>query len=199
MKKDLKKTSLEEYYDNVSDIYDVVFDIESEYQIAKILVDVFKRNDVTDGVILDIGCGTGNLKKLLKNGFTYIGIDLSSKMAEKSRANGYEVIIGSAEEKISLFGDKSIDHVAALSSVYFIEDIVKLVGEFERVARKTIFISFEKFEPTFVDSIKLKGINIFNHNPEVVVDPTEHIKNIYLWKSPTLGDKVYGDIIFKRL
>jgi ubiquinone/menaquinone biosynthesis C-methylase UbiE len=198
-KNDIQIKNVSKYYDDVANIYDSVFEIKSEYQISKILVDIFERNKITSGLILDIGCGTGGLKKSLDNNFRYKGIDVSAKMAEKARSVGYEVIIGSAEEKIASFADKSVDHVVALSSVYFIENIEKLVKEFERVSRKTIFISFEKFEPGVIEIMKKKGINIFNHDPTIVSNPTEHIKNIYLWKSPTLGNKINGDIIFKRL
>ena len=46
-------------------------------------------NPKTNGLYLDIGCGTGNYtNELQKKGFNFIGIDPSKKMLEKARRDG---------------------------------------------------------------------------------------------------------------
>lgn len=206
IKNEQEKTELETQrknvallYDEVAPIYDESFEGKAEYQIPRILLETYQKHGITEGNILDIGCGTGKLRKYLGDSFNYQGIDISPAMIEQAKKRGFEGYIGAVEDIIKTFGDKSIDHIIALSSLYFIKDWEKLAKEFERVARQSIFVSLEQFEPRIIEMMKGRGINIYNHSSSVIQNPTEIIKDIFLWKRPNTDDRILGDLVFKKL
>ena len=146
-----------------------------------------------------MGCGTGKLKEYLGDSFTYLGIDISLAMIEEARKRGYKGIHGAVEDTIKTFADKSVDHITALSSLYFIKDWEKLATEFERVARQSIFVSLEQFEPKIIEIMRGKGINIYNHSASVIQNPTKVFNNVFLWKRPKTEDRILGNLVFKKI
>ena len=162
---------------------------------------MYEKYGIKDGVILDIGCGTGKLREYLGDSFIYKGIDISAQMAEVAKKRGFEVQIGPIEELVKTFADKSVDHITAVSSLFFTKDWGDLTKEFERIARKSIFVSLEQFEPEVIEKMKEQGINVFNHSASEIQDPTEIIKNTFLWVRPTSEERVeiFGDLVFKKL
>lgn len=186
-------------YDEAAPIYDESFEDRAEYQIPRILIETYQKYRITEGTILDVGCGTGKLREYLGDLFTYEGIDISPTMIKEAKKRGFEGHVGAVENIIETFGDKSIDHITALSSLYFIKDWEKLAKEFERVARQSIFVSLEQFEPRIIEMMKSRGINIYNHPVSAIQNPTEVIQDIFLWKRPNTEDKISGDLVFKKL
>jgi ubiquinone/menaquinone biosynthesis C-methylase UbiE len=186
-------------YDETASVYDESFEGKAEYQIPKILREIYRKHGILEGTILDVGCGTGKLREYLGDSFTYNGIDISSAMIEEAKKRGFKGYVGAVEDVIKGFEDKSIDHITALSSLYFIKDWKDLVKEFERVARKSIFVSLEQFEPKIVEMMKKRGINIYNHSASTIQNPTETIENTFLWKRPNTDDRISGDLVFKKL
>ncbi len=120
-------------------------------------------------------------------------------MIEEAKKRGFEGHIGAVEDVIETFGDKSVDHITALSSLYFIKDWEKLAKEFERVARQSIFVSLEQFEPRIIEMMKRRGINIYNHASSAIQNPTEVTQNVSLWKRPQTEDRILGDLVFKKI
>lgn len=68
-------------YTNFAYIYDkLMYDVDYSAW-ASYLEDIFKANQVTPKMVLDLGCGTGNLCiEMAKRGYEMIGIDLSTDM-----------------------------------------------------------------------------------------------------------------------
>ncbi|MGX7072722.1 class I SAM-dependent methyltransferase [Helcococcus kunzii] len=69
-------------YNRFSDFYDqLVFDINYK-KYSKNIIDLLKKHKITDGQLLEIGCGTGNLtQKLAKNeNFSILAFDNSIDM-----------------------------------------------------------------------------------------------------------------------
>jgi ubiquinone/menaquinone biosynthesis C-methylase UbiE len=188
-----------ELYDHIAGVYDKAFEAKAEYQAPRILKELYAKYGITEGEILDIGSGTGKLKEYLGNGFRYTGIDISSAMIEESKKRGYTGHMGAVEEVIKTLGNKSVDHVTALSSLYFVEDFDKVLQHAERVARQTIFFTLEQFTPEIIEMMKDRGIQLYNHPISKIENPTEVIQNTYLWKRPNTEDKIFGDILFKKL
>ena len=186
-------------YDKAAPIYEEFFEGKAEYQIPRILLETYKKHGITGGSVLDIGSGTGKLKEYLGDSFIYEGIDLSPAMISEVRRKGLKGSVGAIEDVIGTLGDKSVDHITALSSLYFIEDLGDLIKEFERVARKSIFISLENFGSNMIDAVKREGITLYNHPISVIKDPTEVIQNVFLWKRPGNDTRVSGSIIFKKI
>ena len=69
------------YADLYHKMYQSFIDYDEEYQFYKALLD---KNGVNN--ILEIGCGTGQLaRRFLRDGYAYIGIDVSIPMLEYAR------------------------------------------------------------------------------------------------------------------
>ena len=196
-----QRENIAHLYDNTASVYDESVDKKAEYQIPNILMETYAKHGITEGVVLDIGCGTGKLGEYLGEGFVYKGIDISPAMIEIMKGKGFEGFIGPVEEVIATLPDKSVDHITALSSLYFVRDWENLVKQFERVARKTIFVSLEQFKPEIIEMMRNNGIDIYNHSVDVIEDPKEVSRNIFLWIRPTVEERVgiFGDLVFKRL
>ncbi len=65
----------------------------------------------------------------------------------------------------------------------------------------SILNSLEQFTPEVIESLKSRGIDIYNHSADAISDPKEVTRNIFLWKRPTTEERVevYGDLLFKQL
>ena len=61
------------------------------------VLDRLRRAGIEDGILLDLGCGTGNMTELLADaGYDMIGVDLSEEMLnvamEKRACSGHEIL-----------------------------------------------------------------------------------------------------------
>lgn len=189
------------FYDKIADKYDEQYEGRADYQLPHILRTRFVKNGFKSGTILDIGCGTGKLNTYLDHtAFSIEGIEISANMAYKAMDRGYRnVYYGAAEDVLPLRPTKSVDHVVALSSLYFIQNIDQIIWEAIRIARKSIFVSLEQFdEVTRTEMLGVNDLGRWNHSAEKFGDATV-LKNIYLWKRPDTGKQVYGDVVHKVL
>ncbi|RCX18332.1 methyltransferase family protein [Anaerobacterium chartisolvens] len=79
-------------------IYDkLMYDVDYEKWVCYIQ-DIFKKNEVSPSLVLDLGCGTGNFCiEMAQKGFDMIGIDISPDMLscarEKSIKKGLDNIL----------------------------------------------------------------------------------------------------------
>lgn len=197
----IQRENVTRLYDGAAAVYDDSFEAKAENQITPKLVELYKKYGINGGTILDLGCGTGKLIEYLGDNFEYKGIDISSQMAERARDRGYEVFIGPVDEQIKKFPDKSIDHIVAVSSLFFVKDWALIAEEIQRIARKSIFVSLEQFEPEVIEQMKQLGINVYNHSTSEIKDPTYVDKNTFLWIRPTTKERVeiFGDFVFKKI
>lgn len=196
-----QRKNVTELYEHAAPVYDESFDGKAEYQTPYRLIETYQKHGITEGEILDIGCGTGKLKEYLGEGFTYKGIDISPSMIELAKKRGFEGFVGPVEDVITTFEDKSVDHITALASLNFVEDWENVAKQFERVARKSIFVSLEQFTPEIIEAMKGRGIDIYNHSADAISDPKEVTRNAFLWIRPTTEERVeiFGDLVFKQL
>ncbi|MGN0346184.1 MAG: class I SAM-dependent DNA methyltransferase [Lachnospiraceae bacterium] len=78
-------------YTDFATVYDTFMDetpyAEWETQIKQILY----AEEIRDGIVLDLGCGTGNMTELLaRDGYDMIGVDLSIEMLDVARRKQME-------------------------------------------------------------------------------------------------------------
>jgi SAM-dependent methyltransferase len=86
--------------------------------------------DIWEGLVLDVGCRSGQLKGALPNGNArYCGVDLFPP------AN----VVGNLEEGLP-FGDASSDTVIALDVLEHTNDIYRAFGELCRVSRTYVLV-----------------------------------------------------------
>ncbi|MGN1084508.1 MAG: class I SAM-dependent DNA methyltransferase [Lachnospiraceae bacterium] len=101
-------------------VYDELMDNVPYDDWAEYLIGLLKENGVADGLVCELGCGTGQMtRRLAAAGYDMIGIDLSEDMLEVAREQEYgacddeeyfEAEIGEGEE--SGYGDESEDEVS---------------------------------------------------------------------------------------
>ena len=73
-------------YENFARVYDELMDNVPYEEWADFILAILKKNKITDGLVLELGCGTGKLMSLLGNaGFDMIGVDNSVDMLQIAR------------------------------------------------------------------------------------------------------------------
>ena len=75
-----------EAYTGFAGVYDELMDEIPYEQWCANVVQALESFDIRDGLILDLGCGTGTLTELLAaKGFDMIGVDCSEEMLNIDR------------------------------------------------------------------------------------------------------------------
>lgn len=73
-------------YENFARVYDELMDNVPYEEWAEFILSILKENKITEGLLLELGCGTGKLMTLLGNaGFDMIGVDNSVDMLQIAR------------------------------------------------------------------------------------------------------------------
>ena len=86
-----------EQYTSFAEVYDTFMDnVPYDEWIADI-VNKLKSEGINDGLVLDLGCGTGTITEgLAKNGYDMIGVDSSEDMLaiamEKNVKSGFDIL-----------------------------------------------------------------------------------------------------------
>ena len=86
-----------EAYTSFARVYDTFMDNIPYEEWGKYLTALLKEYNVTDGLVLDLGCGTGTMTELLASkGYDMIGVDYSEDMLEiameKRKASGHDIL-----------------------------------------------------------------------------------------------------------
>ncbi|MBO5373139.1 MAG: class I SAM-dependent methyltransferase [Lachnospiraceae bacterium] len=70
-----------EAYSGFAEVYDLFMDNVPYEEWCAYVLKILHQNNIKDGLLLDLGCGTGKMTRLLaKAGYDMIGIDLSEEM-----------------------------------------------------------------------------------------------------------------------
>lgn len=189
--------NIQKLFDRLAPTYEGLIE-RTGYQGLKIVKDMYEKNKIYTGTILDVGCGTGKLKDYLGDKFEYIGIDLSAKVLEEAKKKGFDIHAGKLEEELRNFTDKSIDHIVCVGVSGFIKNFDELVNEFFRVARETVLFSIE-YVPgrQIADSKIYRQIQLYNHSKLPDANFTEVQRDVPFWQSDT--GSVPADIYFRKI
>lgn len=77
-----------EAYTGFAEVYDIFMDNVPYKQWSEYLISLLKEYGIEDGLVCDLGCGTGKMTELLsKAGYDMIGIDASSEMLNIAQIN----------------------------------------------------------------------------------------------------------------
>jgi SAM-dependent methyltransferase len=111
----------DEFYSEIYD--DLVFDESKDsYELAKI---IDQTTPTPNSIILDVGCGTGRITKLLENqGLHVVGIDNSQAMINKALSNYPQghFVKGNVLNSIE-FPSDSFTHILCLNyTIYYLEN-----------------------------------------------------------------------------
>lgn len=187
-----------DFYNQVSDKYEKWFEAP-EYRVEYLnhAKKIFTKYNIHNGSILDVGCGPGNLKTTLGNGFIYTGIDVSEKMLNLAKEKGYEIILGNMEEELPKLKSKSFDYAVSLSALHFTKDIQCIISEFERIARRGWMATLEEITDNYIKNLAVKE-RMYDHSQMKIPNTAEDIF-FPAWVSPTTGDKINARIVFKQI
>ena len=86
-----------EAYTSFAQVYDQFMDNVPYEEWANYLHGVLETHGIKDGLVLELGCGTGTMTELLAGyGYDMIGVDCSEEMLdaamEKREASGHDIL-----------------------------------------------------------------------------------------------------------
>ena len=103
-----------EAYSSFAEVYDLFMDNVPYEEWCIYITGLLKEYGIEDGLLLDLGCGTGKLTRLLKKyGFDMIGVDNSEEMLEIAREAEYE----------SLLEEETLPEEENSSILYLLQDM----------------------------------------------------------------------------
>lgn len=86
-----------EAYTGFAEVYDTFMDNIPYEEWTAYIREILMEYDITDGLVLDLGCGTGTMTELLAGyGYDMIGVDNSEDMLEiameKKQQSGHDIL-----------------------------------------------------------------------------------------------------------
>jgi len=138
-----------EAYSSFAAVYDTFMDNIPYVEWAEYLISLLKEYQVDDGLVLDMGCGTGSMTELLAEaGYDMIGIDNSQEMLEiameKRAESGHDILYLLQDmREFELYGTvKAVvsicDSVNYITEEEDLEEVFRLVNNY--LDPKGIFI-----------------------------------------------------------
>jgi cyclopropane fatty-acyl-phospholipid synthase-like methyltransferase len=111
--------------------------------VAKVKFEEFMRqNDVKITSMIDVGCAWGKTLKYWKKKKTkVVGVDVSKRMVEKCKRQGYKCYLASATD-LSIFSDKKFDLYMATDVYEHLrtKDLLHAIEEAKRITKKYLLI-----------------------------------------------------------
>jgi 2-polyprenyl-3-methyl-5-hydroxy-6-metoxy-1,4-benzoquinol methylase len=121
-------------YTYFSEVYDTFMDNIPYEEWAEYIITILKNHDINEGLILDLGCGTGTFAEILAGrGYDLIGIDSSQEMlavaADKKYESGHDILYLCQDmREIELYGTvKAV--ICACDSMNYLtnrQDLIKV-------------------------------------------------------------------------
>lgn len=127
-----------ESYTSFARVYDLFMDNVPYEEWCEYLSSLFKENGIENGLILDLGCGTGKLTRLMeKKGYDMIGVDNSFEMLDIAREQEAKNILYLMQDmrEFELYGTVRAIYSACDSVNYILEEeelleVFKLVNNY---------------------------------------------------------------------
>ena len=90
----MRRGVLVDSYSGFAEVYDSFMDNVPYEEWCGGICDILKGHGITSGIVLDLGCGTGRMTRLLRDrGFDMIGVDVSWEMLDMARSKDSEGIL----------------------------------------------------------------------------------------------------------
>lgn len=86
-----------EAYEDFADVYDTFMDETPYQEWSEFVTQTLAQEGIKDGLVLDLGCGTGTMTELLTDaGYEMIGVDMSDRMLDiamqKKEQSGKDIL-----------------------------------------------------------------------------------------------------------
>lgn len=140
-------------YTSFASVYDTFMDNIPYEEWAEYLIDLLKEYGIQDGLVLDLGCGTGNMTELLASvGYDMIGVDNAEEMLEiamkKREKSGYDILYLLQDmREFELYGT--------------VKAIVSICDSMNYITEKEDLLEVFRLANNYLDP---KGIFIFDFN-----------------------------------
>ncbi|MCI8940791.1 MAG: class I SAM-dependent methyltransferase [Dorea sp.] len=127
-----------EAYTGFAEVYDIFMDNVPYGEWTRYLCEVLREYGISDGLVLELGCGTGNLAMRLSDaGYDMIGVDASPEMLEiamdKKVGGGYDILYLLQDmREFELYGTVRAA-VSVCDSINYITEPEELIQVFELV------------------------------------------------------------------
>jgi ubiquinone/menaquinone biosynthesis C-methylase UbiE len=187
---------IDEFYDSVASEYEnIINSPEVNAKLMPKIKELFIKYNITEGSILDVGCGPGNLKSVLGDKFNYTGIDVSEKMLFEAKEKGYQVIKGRTEDEITKIHDKSVDYIISSSTLHVVKDLNTVIENFDRIANKGWLITLPDITENFMKNFPVDE-PLYNHVNFPIMGVKEDII-IHGWTSPSANEDINERVVMR--
>ena len=179
-----------EAYTSFAQVYDLFMDNVPYEEWSEYVISLLKEEKIENGLVLDLGCGTGKMTRLLAAaGFDMIGIDYSEDMLEiareyqyQNRATEVELVHDSEEDtplpEVTLQSDDDVvkrlqDEENATNILYLLQDmrefelygtvraIISICDSMNYILEEEDLLQVFRLVNNYLDS---KGVFIFDMN-----------------------------------
>ena len=162
-----------EAYSSFAQVYDLFMDNVPYEEWSEYVISLLKEEKIEDGLVLDLGCGTGKMTRLLQAaGYDMIGIDNSEDMLEIAREYQYDMQAEMLDAE-SVTGEAEQDTETGKQILYLLQDMreFELYGTVRAVISICDSMNYILEEDDLLQVFKLvnnyldpKGIFIFDMN-----------------------------------
>ena len=144
-----------EAYTSFAQVYDLFMDNVPYEEWSQYIIGLLKEYGICEGTVLDLGCGTGKITRLLKKaGYDMIGVDNSPEMLEIAAETGYQEM--PEDEILYLLQDmREFELYGTVSAVVSVCDSVNYITKEEELEEVFRLVN------NYLDP---KGIFIFDFN-----------------------------------
>lgn len=154
----IRSKSNQEFYDRISPIYDRCFVKHKLHadKMAELLRDLF-RGRKNNTLIVDVGCGTGLLSKILvSNGFEVIGVDISLESLRVLQQRESKICVIQADAILLPIIDDACNSVVSLGAWRHFSDPRRVIEEVVRILKKDGTLIVGYFPPAIGGIIQLR-------------------------------------------
>lgn len=157
-------------YESFAQVYDELMDNVPYDEWAERILTILKEYNIEDGILCDLGCGTGNMTTRLSDaGYDMIGIDCSEEMLQIAREKQYMNLAEREEES-----DELDDGLSQLNSImYLMQDMreFELFGTVKACISVCDSVNYILEDEELLETFRLvnnyldpKGLFIFDFN-----------------------------------
>lgn len=186
-----------ESYTGFAEFYDLFMDNIPYEEWSAYLISLLHDYNIKDGLVLDMGCGTGNITELLaKAGYDMIGIDNSEDMLAAAMDKRYE----SELDILYLLQDmREFELYGTVAAAVSICDSMNYILEYDELVQVFKLVN-NYLDPNGVFIFDLNTIYKYEHIGDTVIAENRE-EGSFIWENSYFEDKKlnqYDLTIFAR-